>query len=732
MGEPDPALLRTVIGRALELPPEARADFAARACGNDPQLRDAVQRLLAKAGAAAPDFLEPPGRSEISPDHALLGDFELLRELGRGGMGVVYLARQRSLGRQVAVKVFVESLTTTQREIDRFHREARAAASLSHSGIVRVLTDGKTGNAHWFAMEFVDGHDLRREISLQIERNRLQPGEAPILPVPGSPGHMAGVASLCADVADALHHAHRAGLVHRDIKPANLLLARDGRVLISDFGLVRDETQGALTRTGEAPGTPHYMSPEQARVSQAKVDHRTDIYSLGVVLYELAALCRPFEGGSSDEILAQIKSREPRPLRSTAPEVARDLELICATAMAKDPAHRYRDAAAFAEDLRRFLRHEAIHARPPSLVERGRRWTRAHRRAVAGVAFLALGLALGGAAMGFLAHARGLARVSVEAFAADGSPLRGTVRARKLDSITGVAGSEIGVGKLGARGERFQPGWWRLILEVEGQRALELERDLEPGKQLTLTPAVRPDPPGNENMVRIEGGLLSLRDVDKPHSFLNMRDILVEPFWLDECEVTNAEYRRFLEATGHPVPRHWDQVVRAEHDELPVVCVSWQDARDFAEWNGKRLPTYTEWTWAARGAECRIYPWDDPVRNELRGNTQQRPESISNAADTPYYFQNAAPVRSHPAARTAAGLYHMFGNVSEWTGSPFPEPSQGSFTARPAQRLIAGYAWDAGSRGHTLENFEFLGVDISYANPRTGFRCARSVRPPSP
>jgi serine/threonine protein kinase/formylglycine-generating enzyme required for sulfatase activity len=725
MPEPDPALLRTVIGRALELPPGQRAEFAARECGSNQDLHAAVQRLLAKAGAAAPDFLEPPDRSAPTPDHTVLGEFELLRELGRGGMGVVYLARQGSLGREVAVKVFIESLTTTQREIDRFHREARAVASLAHPGIVRVLTDGKTGNAHWFAMEFVDGHDLRRELELQNEPASGASARL-ILPAPGSPERMASVARICAEVADALHHAHQAGLVHRDVKPANLLLTRSGRAMVGDFGLVRDESLTVLTRTGEAPGTPHYMSPEQATGGPSRLDQRTDIYSLGVVLYELAGLCRPFDGNSSDEILSQIRTRDPKPLRSIAPDVARDLELICATAMAKDPGHRYRDAAAFADDLRRFLRHEAILARPPSWPERCRRWARTHSRSVAAGAFLSLGLGLGGAAAVYWAHDRGLARVSLAVMTSDGQALRGSVRVVEIEPIAGVASDPEWLGRLALEGERVPPGWNRFLIELESAHTLELERQLEEGTAADLKLVVRSDLPDDEGMVRIEGGRLSLRDADAPLSSLNDRDILVETFWLDACEVSNGEYRRFLEDTGHAPPKHWEAIDPTLHDTLPVVWVSWQDARDFAEWNGKRLPTYSEWMWAARGSEGRLYPWPDAVKGEWRGNIQHK----TTPTDTASYLRCAAPVDSSPEARTESGLYNLFGNVAEWTGSPFAEPTQGRFTARPFQRFIAGFAWDAAERGYTLQSIEFDGIERSYANARRGFRCARSFLPP--
>ena len=726
MAEVDPLRLRQILGEALELPPAERAAFAERACQGDRELLASVLRLIEREGAVQPVFLEPPEPGVGPEQRHVLGEFEIVRELGRGGMGVVYLARQKNLERDVAVKVLVENLTTTEREIERFHREARAAARLSHPGIVRVYTDGRAGKTHWIAMEFVDGHDLRREIKLQRDGAKLA-GEGSLLPSPGSEGHAAAVAKLCAEVADALHHAHCAKLVHRDVNPANLLLTREGRVLVSDFGLVRDESMGTLTRTGEVAGTPHYMSPEQARVRQVKVDHRTDVYSLGVVLYELLSLRRPFEGGTSNEIISQIREREPKALRSVAPLVPRDLELICATAMAKDPAQRYPDAAALAADLRRFLRHEAIVAGPPSWTERGRRWVRSHRRLVAGVAFVLGGSIIGSAGTAAWARDRGMARVSVRS--PSGVALRGSVLAVPLDPISSVPGPARSLGRIGLRSARLEPGWWRLVVEIEGNGILEFERQLQPGQDIELVPELVSLALVHEGMVRIDGGTLALRDNDAPLSSINGRDIPVAAFWLDACEVSNGEYRLYLEATGAIPPRHWNQVLPGVHDELPVINVGWLEARSFAEWRGKRLPTFSEWTWAARGPENRLYAWGSTPGEPERGNAWNPRETLSNELDLELYFKYAKPVRSMPDGCTPSGVYHMFGNVAEWVGSPFAERTPSGFEPRASQRYVAGSEWDGGKRNFTLALFGWEGIETSYANTRIGFRCARTAVP---
>ena len=734
MAEIDWQRVRTVAGQALELSGEERAQFLARACGEDAQLREQVDRLLAQEPSAAADFLEPPKGSapkdkpgDLAERHRL-GEFEILRELGRGGMGVVYVARQESLGRDVAVKVFVETLTTTPRELERFHREARAAARLRHPGIVKVLTDGQSGKTHWFAMELVEGHDLGREVKLQRARGLLSE-ERPLLPRMGTPEHLPAVARLCADVADALHYAHTQGLVHRDVKPANVLLQPDGRVQLVDFGLVRDDSLGSVTQSGEVRGTPHYMSPEQARVRSVRIDHRTDVYSLGVVLYELTTLRRPFEGRSSAAVISQIQLSEPAHLRKLNPRVPRDLELICATAMAKDPAERYPDAAALAEDLRRFLRHEAVHAQPPAWTGLALRFLRRRRVALAAVFLLALGLAGGTLWAGERTRRSAKARLFVELQGMDGAPVPGSAFLRTIDPLTGSVGPPRLLGRLPVRGMLVDAGDQRVVLRADGGETLELARTLQPGRPLEVRARMSPAVADHEGMVWIPGGTLALRDPNAPLSSINGLDLPIESFWLDACEVSNADYRAFLEATQHPPPLHWSLVRPGEHDDLPVVYVGFLDARAYAELKGKRLPTFPEWTFAARGKENRLYPWPAADGAQLRGNVLRRPGDAAQPASGEAYLQLATPVRSHPEASTATGLFHLYGNVAEWTESPVAQRVAAGFEPLPGFRLVAGHAWNAGTNGHTLATFAWDGIESSFANNKCGFRCARSATP---
>ena len=376
--------LSEILGRASELTGAEREEYLDRACQGRPELRLRVESLLTR-GEAHPEFLESPYASAVSPlDRGhVLGEFEIIEELGRGGMGVVYSAYQRSLERTVAIKVFVENILTTKEETARFHREAKAIAKLQHQNVVPVYADGIEGATHWFAMEWVKGSDLARELRRVRESASTPRSEASkvrseettghTILRPRESGHVHRAVRITKQIAEALQAAHAIGLVHRDVKPANILLHEDGRALLSDFGLARDERLGSLTASSVIAGTPHYMSPEQARVVRESVDHRTDVYSLGVVLYELLTLQRPFEGQTSADVLLKIRAQRLAPVRSHNPAIPRDLETVTHKAMSPSPRERYATAGEFAADLGRFLRHEAVHATRPS------GWSRAGR-----------------------------------------------------------------------------------------------------------------------------------------------------------------------------------------------------------------------------------------------------------------------------------------------------------------------------------------------------------------
>ena len=343
-----------------------------------------------------------------------LGDFRIIREVGRGGMGVVYEAEQISLGRRVALKVLPFAATMDPRHLQRFHNEARAAASLHHEHIVPVHAVGCERAVHFYAMQFIDGESLAELIAAQTRPTasggRQPPvedsqqgvdalcspsadtwpaGASPTAAAPRDAAYFRRVAEWGIQAAEALEYAHALGIVHRDVKPANLIVDVQGKLWVTDFGLARTAADGNLTASGDMLGTVRYMSPEQALAKHGLVDHRTDVYSLGATLYELVTGRPAVEGQDRQEILRRIADEDPSPIGRG---VLADLETIVLKALAKEPAERYATAREFADDLEgSCLEDRPVKARRPSLLQRLRKWCRRHQRVVTATAMTLTG-----------------------------------------------------------------------------------------------------------------------------------------------------------------------------------------------------------------------------------------------------------------------------------------------------------------------------------------------------
>ncbi|MEZ5962928.1 MAG: serine/threonine-protein kinase [Planctomycetota bacterium] len=334
-----------------------------------------------------------------------VGAYRVVRELGRGGMGVVYLAEHENLGRRVALKLLAARHAASDKALERFEREVRAVARLADPNIVGIYEVGRFDDVPYFTMEFVEGrtlHELLQDLrqaqrapqtlrASDLSDSWFSAGVGTEIEDPQRRTWIGAACAVVARIADALSHVHAQGVVHRDVKPKNILLARDGRVLLFDFGVARVDTEASMTISGEFVGTPYYVSPEQVDPPEAGVDERTDIYSLGVTLYELLTLQVPFDGESPQQIFRRIQQREPRAVRRLNPQVPRDLETVCQMAMAKERGRRYQSAADFAADLRRFLTLKPVFARSLGPLGRVALWT---RRKPAAAALTLAGLVL--------------------------------------------------------------------------------------------------------------------------------------------------------------------------------------------------------------------------------------------------------------------------------------------------------------------------------------------------
>jgi serine/threonine protein kinase len=399
--------------------------------------------------ATAPSPLSPAagnagcgvGKGEGAALRGCLGDYRILREVGRGGMGVVYEAEQISLSRRVALKVLPFAATLDPKQMQRFQIEAKAAAHLHHQNIVPIYAVGCERGVHYYAMQFVEGqtiasliHEERRRAGLDskpaLSRSDSEDpdltiaepptgsasttasrptavGPAAPTPAPAAmttvyscrdPACFRAAAHLGIQAAEGLEHAHQRGVLHRDIKPANILVDGGGHLWITDFGLARLQGDATLTLTGDLIGTLRYMSPEQAQAQRVLVDHRTDVYSLGTTLYELLTLRPAFGGSDRQELLRRIAVEEPPAPRRLDRTLPAELETIILKAMAKNPDERFATAQELADDLQRYLDDKPIWARRPTWRQLTKRWARRHRPVViaaAVAAVLALLMAVG-------------------------------------------------------------------------------------------------------------------------------------------------------------------------------------------------------------------------------------------------------------------------------------------------------------------------------------------------
>lgn len=715
---------------ALALPRNDRAAFLEGACATQ-ELRQRIDALLSRHDEGTIAFLQghtdplDHEASEPIPPFAL-EEFRVVRELGRGGMGIVYLATDTILERDVAIKILAPAMAKSARLLAGFQQEAILASRLKHPAIVPVYRFGRTSDLHYIVTEYVEGQTLRDLIDSRV-RDELQQGTR----LEDTRAWRKRVVGLIATIAEALAEAHSAGILHRDIKPSNIMQTAGGSAKLLDFGIAQKRSGSPLVSAPVGAGSISYMSPEHAQIEGTTLDGRSDLFSLGVVLYEALALTVPFKGEDLDAILEAIRTSDPVSLRRIAPGTPRDLQIVCEKALEKTPADRYQSIAAFEADLRRWLDGSPITAHSRPVLGQVRRFRKRHRIAIAiTTTFL---ISAGGASMLATHLVDDRPRVHI-----DNVPQGAGVFVRTIDLDTGSVSSEQ---RRKDSDFRLPPGFYRVAVVGRNESTAEFTLHLDRGMIARIVANTTMASEFEQDMVRFDP-IATPVTTDAPEPYRVVLRAPIRPFMIDRYEVSNADYEAFVLApdTNVSPPPLW-QGTRCPDElrDLPVVGVTLHEAQAYAAWIGKRLPTAQEWMYAARGPTGRYFPTDMPGQGapRLGVNFRDHADSVSAGymnASSPdareVFLRFASPTRGPlPEVarddRTPEGLLFMYGNVREWTET-VPFIGVPNFSAR----VTCGHASEMPSYiKRELPGRAVSEQPISDRILGLGFRCAKSIDP---
>ena len=743
--------VKKLLVEALERPEAERLAYVVEHSSNAEVLADVLSLL---------GFSNPTGNGTIGIGEGLdfsrlgtmtpprpdtLGKYKVIEEIGRGGMSIVYLAVDTELKRPAALKVLQPGFADALAYTERFQHEAEIVAKLDGGpGIVPIHHIGRDGETLFLAMRLIESVDLESVIA---QHTKLRPNEvSPVYPesVARKDAYQ-WVAGIVLGIAQALEYAHDHHVVHRDVKPSNVLIDRNNRPHLTDFGIAKMlDTPGPVTANGF--WFSQYMSPEIAGSHKTMIDHRSDLFSLGALMYELLTGRRPFSGENWQEVLHQVVHQEPEFATGIVPDIPDSLASICHRCLEKLPERRFQTATELIKHLFGYLADEEVKLDPlPPLPREQPKYTR--RKVVAVGSVLLAATAVGTWLFGRKPDDK--PRLTLDGPAGD--PLEGAkAYLVPINDEDGSLGESIELGALPLKNKRVeQAGFYRIVVVIDGVGFAELTRYLEDGEPLVVSPRVIASAEVTKGMIQIPGGPFSPQFHESMGGGVGAT-INLEAFWIDKTEVSNQEYREFLQESGHAPPIWWGKnqsLYQPEWDTLPVVGVSYIDAQAYAEWNGKRLPTYSEWERAARGTDGRLFPWGnegfaqpDVLRarsNAFHAGASEAmrrladPETQSERAtiDRELYARYARPVGIQVGDDISPdGLLHVFGNVSEWTETPARVMSgDGETEALPGSRIILGMSWGEQTDFPRDLNAGFDDV-VGGTMLNRGFRCAKSAQ----